>query len=272
MRDRWLSWVRMVMVALALGGCSSFGTSPDETANWSADRLYAEAREAMGTGNYTRAIKMLETLEGRFPYGRYAQQAILDAAYANYKAGEHAAAIAGADRFIKTFPNHPAVDYAYYLKGLANFNDDQGFLGYVVEVDLSARDPKSAREAYLTFRELAQRFPQSRYAEDAIARANYLVNALAMYEVHVARYYFNRGAYLSAANRAQRALTTYPRTPANEDALALLVQSYDRLELPQLRDDARRVLESTYPESPHVTGKKVETPWWSYRSWFNRVW
>jgi outer membrane protein assembly factor BamD len=259
-------WIALLM-ALTLGACSLFGDVKDETANWSADRLYNEARDAVREGNYNRATKLFEQLEGRFPYGRYAQQAILEAAYANYKSGETAAAIAGADRFIKTYPNHPNVDYAYYLKGLANFNDDQGLLGFVVEVDLSARDPKAAREAYGIFTDLAKRFPDSRYASDSIARANYLVNALSSHEVHVARYYYNRGAYVAAANRAQASLTTYPRTPANEDALWVMVQSYDRLGMEKLRDDAKRVLAATYPTSRYVTGAGDDKPWWHWDSW-----
>ena len=157
------------------------------------------------------------------------------------------------DRFIRTYPNHPNVDYAYYLKGLVYFREDQGLLGYVYELDLSERDPKAMRESFAAFKELVTKFPDSRYSPDAIDRMRYLTNALALYEVKVARYYYNRGAYIAAVNRAQGALTTYPQTPANEEALEVLVQSYDKLGLPQLRDDAQRVLEQTFPRQqvPH---------------------
>ncbi len=259
-----------VIAAALLGGCSVFGEFKGDPSTMSAEEIYKEARSALNDGNYNRALKLYEALEGRFPYGRYAQQSILEAAYANYKQGEHAAAVAGAERFIKTYPNHPAVDYAYYLKGLANFNVDQGFFGYVVELDVSARNPRAMREAYETFRELATRFPKSRYAADAIARANYLVNAMAAYEIHVARYYYNRGAYLAAANRAQKTLTEFPQTPANEDALFLLAQSYDKLGMTELRDDTRRILERTFPDSPFVTGKDTEPSWWDIRQWMRR--
>jgi outer membrane protein assembly factor BamD len=163
-------------------------------------------------GNYTRAIRLFETLEARFPYGRYAQQAILESAYANYRAGETATAVAACDRFIRTYPNHPNVDYAYYLKGLVNFREDQGLLGYVYELDLSEREPKGMRESFVAFKELVTKFPDSRYAQDATDRMRYLTNSLALYEVKVARYYLNRGAYLAAVNRAQSAIA---RLPAN---------------------------------------------------------
>lgn len=212
-------------------------------------------------GNYTRAIKLYETLESRFPYGRFAQQAILESAYANYRAGETAAASAACDRFIRTYPNHPSVDYAYYLKGLVYFREDQGILGYVYELDLSEREPKAMRESFAAFKELVAKFPDSRYSDDAVDRMKYLTNALATYEVKVARYYFNRAAYIAAINRAQGVLTAYPRTPANADALELMVQSYDRLGLQQLRDDTQRVLAQTFPEhNKQATAK----PWWKF--------
>ena len=252
-----------VGLALALAGCGLLPEVQDKTAGYTADQLYNIAHGALAEGNYTQAIKMFEALESRFPYGRYAQQAILESAYANYRAGETAAAVAQADRFIRTFPNHPNVDYAYYLKGLVYFREDQGLIGYVYELDLSEREPKSMRESYAAFRELITKFPDSRYAPDSADRMRYLTNSLALYEVKVARYYFNRGAYIAAVNRAQVAITTYPRTPANEEALEVLVQSYDKLELPRLRDDAERVLKQTFPQSKFVTGESSK-PWWRF--------
>ena len=250
-------------LALFLTGCGLLPEVQDQTAGYTADQLYNIAHGALAEGNYTRAVKMFEALESRFPYGRYAQQAILESAYANYRAGETAAAISAADRFIRTFPNHPNVDYAYYLKGLVYFREDQGLIGYVYELDLSEREPKSMRESYAAFRELITKFPDSRYAPDSADRMRYLTNSLALYEVKVARYYFNRGAYVAAVNRAQVAITTYPRTPANEEALDLLVQSYDKLELPLLRDDAQRVLKQTFPQSRFVNGE-TDKPWWRF--------
>jgi outer membrane protein assembly factor BamD len=246
------------LLAVALAGCGLLPEVKDDTATWSAEKLYSTAHEALVEGNYTRAIKMFETLETRFPYGRYAQQAILESAYANYRAGETTNAVAACERFIRTYPNHPNVDYAYYLKGLVYFREDQGLLGYVYELDLSEREPKAMRESYAAFKELVTKFPDSRYTPDSVDRMRYLTNSLALYEVKVARYYYSRGAYVAAINRAQVAIVTYPRTPANEGALEILAKSYDKLELPQLRDDAQRVLKQTFPDSTVPADK----PWW----------
>src|SRR5215475_7585317 len=199
-----------ILLASSIAACDLLPEVKDETATWSADKLYQEAHTMLTTGNYTRAVKLYDTLEGRFPYGRYAQQAILEGAYANYRLGETATAVAACDRFIRTYPNHPSVDYAYYLKGLVNFREDQGLLGYVYELDLSEREPKGMRESFNAFKELVTKFPQSRYANDATDRMKYLTNSLALYEVKVARYYFNRGAYIAAINRAQVTIVSYP--------------------------------------------------------------
>ena len=251
----------LLALTLAFSGCGLLPEVKDETSTWSAERLYQAAHDALLEGNYTRSVRLFETLEARFPYGRYAQQAILESAYANYRAGETAAAVAAAERFIRTYPNHPNVDYAYYLKGLVHFREDQGMLGYVYEFDLSEREPKAMRESFAAFRELVAKFPDSKYAEDSRARMKYLTNALALYEVKVGQYYYNRGAYVAAANRAQAAITSYPRTAANEEALELMAQSYEKLGLPQLADDAKRVLDKTFPNRDDDASKK---PWWKF--------
>ncbi|MEW6120733.1 MAG: outer membrane protein assembly factor BamD [Pseudomonadota bacterium] len=252
--------------ALGLGGCGLLPEVQDETAGWSAQKLYAEAKDNLSEGNYERAVKLFETLESRYPFGRYAQQAQLEVAYAYYKDNEPISAIAACDRFIKLHPNHPNVDYAYYLKGLANFNDDLGLLGNLVDQDLSERDPKAAREAFLSFKELVTRFPESKYAEDSVARMKYLVNALASNEVHVARYYLKREAYVAAANRAKEVLKTYPEAPALEEALAIMVVAYDKLKLTDLRDDAQRVLTLNFPNSKYARGVSTAEKAW-YRFW-----
>jgi outer membrane protein assembly factor BamD len=253
--------VLALLASLVVAGCGLMPDMRDETAGWSAERLYKEAHDALTEGNYTRSVKMFETLESRYPYGRYAQQAMIESAYANYRTGEPAAAVAAADRFIRTYPNHPSVDYAYYLKGLVNFREDQGLLGYIYETDLSEREPKGMRESFNAFKELVAKFPDSRYAEDAQARMRYLTNSLALYEVKVARYYYNRGAYVAAVNRAQAAITNYPRTPANREALLLLAQSYDKLGMTELRDDAQRVVQATFPGGNALAGTPAK-PWW----------
>ena len=254
---------------MLIAACGLLPTEEDETRGWSAQKLYNEAKDQLGSRNYDTAIKYYEKLEARYPYGRYAQQAQLEVAYAHYKYEQHPQAIAAADRFIKLYPNHPNVDYAYYLKGLVNFNDDLGFLGYIGGQDLTERDPKAARDAFEAFRDLVTRFPQSRYAPDSAARVNYLLNALASHEVHVARYYMKRGAYVAAANRAQFTLKTYPQAPANEEGLVILVQAYDALGMNDLRDDAERVLVRNFPNSKYIKGSadKSNAPWWQLWNW-----
>lgn len=249
--------------ALMLGGCGLLPEQVDETTGWNAQRLYSEAKTSMSEGAYDRAIQMFEKLEARYPYGRYAQQAQIEVAYAYYKQGEQALSLAAADRFIKLHPNHPNVDYVYYLKGLVNFNEDLGLLAGLSRQDLSERDPKGAHEAFESFRDLVTRFPESRYADDSRARMQYLVNSLAAHEVHVARYYYNRGAYVAAINRAQTAVANFPQAPSNEEALFLLVKSYDALGMTQLRDDADRVMRTNFPDSVYFSGgPESDKPWW----------
>jgi outer membrane protein assembly factor BamD len=260
-------------LALLLGAlvaaCGLLPDAADETKGWSAEKLYAEAKDNLNSRNYEQAIKYYEKLEARFPYGRYAQQAQLEIAYSYYKDNEPAQAVTAAERFIKLHPNHPSVDYAYYLKGLTNFNEDLGWAGYVGGQDLTERDPKAAREAFNAFKDLVTRFPESRYAPDAVARMNYLVNALASHEIHVARYYMKRGAYVAAANRVQFALKAYPRAPANEEGLVIMVAAYDALGLKDLRDDAERVMKQNFPDSKYLKGDPASSgaSWWQIWNW-----
>jgi len=250
---------------LLLAGCGIFsGKEDDETIGWSAQRLYGEAKDAMSGKEWAKAIKYFEKLEARYPYGRFAQQAQLEVAYCNFKDGERAAAVAAADRFIKLYPNHPNVDYAYYLKGLINFNDLSGFLTFLTTPDMTDRDPKGSRDAFEAFKEVATRFPESKYAADSSARMRYLVNALASHEVHVARYYMKRTAYVAAANRAQYAIQHYPQATAVEDAMFILVKAYDALGMTELRDAADRVMQKNFPESVYFKGgkRKADVPWW----------
>lgn len=252
----------LLAASALLGGCSS--TSEDKTASWTTDRIYTEARDEAGNGAYDKAIPLLEKLEGRAAGTPLAQQAQLDKAYAQFKSGEKPQAIATLDRFMKLHPASPALDYALYLKGLVNFNDELGLFSWISRQDLSERDQKAAKDSFEAFRELSTRFPESRYAQDARQRMTYIVNSLAQYEVHVARYYFQRGAYVAAIGRAQSALADYKEVPALEEALYILIQSYDALGMASLRDDARRIMDSSYPQSPYLMhglqGKSQ--PWW----------
>ena len=256
------------LLAIALGGCGLLPGEIDETRGWSAAKLYSEARSALNDRSYETAIKYYEKLEARFPYGRYAQQAQIETAYAYYKDSEPVSAIAAADRFIKLHPNHPSVDYMYYLRGLANFNDDLGLFGYVSGQDMTERDPKAAVDAFEAFKSLVTRYPGSKYTPDAIQRMNYLVNALAAHEVHVARYYMKRGAFVAAANRAQHALKTYPQAPANEEGLVIMVKAYDALGMTDLRNDAERVMLQNFPNSKYLKGGVGrDSPWWQIWNW-----
>jgi len=263
---RKLSVASLVTILMActtlLPGCSS--TADDKSANWSAEKLYAEAKEELANGAYEKAIPLLERLEGRAAGTLLAQQAQLEKAYAQYRSSDAAQAVTTLDRFIKLHPASPALDYALYLKGLVNFNDNLGLLGSITRQDLSERDQKAAKESFESFKDLVTRFPDSRYTPDARQRMTYIINSLAAYEVHVARYYYLRGAYVAAVNRAQTALTDYREVPALEEALYILIKSYEALGLTQLRDDAIRVMSKSYPQSSFMAQgfKQVADPWW----------
>ena len=266
-----------LILLLTLTACGIFSLPDDKNSAANpaqAKELYEQAMEELNDGHYEKAVKSFETLQSRYPYGRYAQQAQLEIAYTYYKQKEPESATAAADRFIKQFPNNPHVDYAYYLKGLINFNEDLGLLGEVVQQDLSERDPKAARDAFAAFKELVTRFPDSRYAPDSKLRMQYLINALARYEIHVASYYLRRGAYVASANRAKDILNNYPQTPATLDALKIMVQSYDALGMKDLRDDAQRVLDKNTAKGNVVSAAQPSTPsqplpqneksWWQF--------
>ncbi len=261
----WRAALATIAFSLGLAGCGLFPDVQDETAGWSAQKLYAEAKDNLNGGDYEKAVKLYEILESRYPYGRYAQQAQLEIAYAYYKDQEPISAIAACDRFIKLHPSHPNVDYAYYLKGLANFTEDLGLLSQISSQDMSERDPKAARDSFISFKELITLFPDSKYAEDAKARMKYLVNAISANEVHVARYYLKREAYVAAANRAKNVVTNYPETPSIEEALAIMVVAYDKLGIKDLRDDALRVLKLNYPNSKYAKGVELsDRAWWKF--------
>ena len=258
------SWLTVSAISLAALGLVACDTTRDDSAKWSPERLYTEAREEQAAGAYEKAIRLYERLEGRAAGTMLAQQAMLQRAYLLWKTAEQAQALTTIERFLKLYPTSPAYDYALYLQGLINFNDSLGFLGSLAAQDLSERDQQASRDAYQSFRQLTERFPQSAYADDARLRMNYIVNSLAAYEVHVARYYFRRGAYIAAANRAQQAVAEFQNSPSAEEALYIMTQSYDRLGLTQLRDDADRVLRSSFPSTKvyeNGLGNK-QTPWW----------
>ncbi|HET9651221.1 MAG TPA: outer membrane protein assembly factor BamD [Usitatibacter sp.] len=254
-----------LLLSLALAGCGLFGDKADPKKDWTAAQYYQAAKEEFDNHNWEAAIKLYEQLESKFPYGRFAQQAQLEIAYAYYKQGETAQALSAIDKFVKLHPNHPNLDYAIYLKGLVNFKEDLGPLTRLVKQDLADRDPKAARESFEAFKDLVTRFPASRYADDSRERMAYLVEALARHEVHVAQYYLARGAYLAAANRAQDAITRFPNSPTHREALEIMIESYDRMNMKELRDDARKVLAKNYPQDKMAAqGQNRSKPWWKF--------
>ncbi len=252
--------------ALALAGCA---TEPkDPTAGWSPNKIYSEARDEAANEAYDKAVALFDKLEGRAAGTPLAQQAQLEKAHVHYRAGEPAQATATLDRFMRLHPASPAIDYALYLKGLANFNDNLGLFGGLVRKDLSESDQRAAKESYEAFKELARRFPDSKYTPDARLRMAYIVNSLAQSEVNVARFYHSRGAYVAAINRAQTAVQEFRDVPAVEEAMYILYKSYDALGMNDLRDDTLRVMQRTYPQSSWLAQGgpgPSKRPW--YRLW-----
>jgi outer membrane protein assembly factor BamD len=256
-----------LLLALSLAGCGLFADKEKERKDWTAADYYQAAKTEFDNHNWESAIKLYEQLEAKFPFGRFAQQAQIEVGYAYYKQGETAQAIAALEKFMKLHPNHQNVDYALYLKALANFKEDLGPFSKLVSQDLADRDPKAARESFEGFKELVTRYPESRYAADARERMAYLVEALARHELHVARYYLARGAYLAAANRAQDAITRFPNSPAHREALDVMIEAYDRMGMAELRDDAKKVLAKNFPSDPQAHRTSGRTPsgsWWKF--------
>jgi outer membrane protein assembly factor BamD len=258
----------LCLLAAAAVFAAACGTSDkiDPNSTKAVEALYAEGKDELASGGYERAIKIFERVEGRAAGTLLAQQASLDLAYAQHRSNDRAAALATLDRFIKLHPSSPALDYAFYLRGIANFNDKLGILSALSRQDLSERDQQASRDAYQSFRQVVEQFPQSRYAADAKLRMDYIVNALAEYELHVSRYYYRRGAYVAAVNRAQQVLLEFPQAPATEEALFLMATSYQQLGLDALRNDAQRVLEKNFPQSRFLSGNGIQAQkaWWQF--------
>jgi outer membrane protein assembly factor BamD len=257
----------LLMAVPFLSGCAGSGGQKDDTDIWSEAKLYSEATDKLNDADFAKCGKYFEKLEARFPFGPYSQQAQINAAYCYWKAQEQAQALVAVDRFIKLHQGSPNLDYGYYLRGLITFNDDLGWLGKFTGQDLSERDPQAAKDAFESFKVVAERFPNSKYAPDALDRMRYIVNSLAEADVIVARYYFQRGAYLASANRAQLVIRDYDRAPAVEEALYILYKSYQKLGMTALSDDTARVFKLNFPDSPMLeTGQRVvkERRWWQF--------
>ena len=269
--------VCLVAFVVLLAGCWPFGQNKEEDQDQKSTEqmLYRSAQSSLRSGNYREAITKLQKLEARFPFGRYAEQAQLELIYANFMAFEPEAARSAADRFIRLHPQHPNVDYAYYIKGLAEFNRDHGLLDRFSTTDIAKRDPTSARQAFTDFSEFLQRHPDSEYAADARQRMVFLVNVLARYEINVAQFYMRRGAFVAAANRAREVVEHYSQSQSVDDALAILVETNYRLGLPEAANNSLRVLALNAPEYPSFDsqGNFVfrQQPFDRDRSWLNMV-
>jgi outer membrane protein assembly factor BamD len=252
-----------VLAALVLTSCGVFKSDVDKTAGWSAERLYNEAHSQVLDRNWKEARTNLEALESRYPFGGYAQQALIDLAYVNWKDEEPEQALAAIDRFQQQYPNHEGTDYMLYLKGLITFTPPSAAFTKITRQDPSERDPKGLRESYEAFNELIKRYPDSKYTPDAKKRMAWLVSTLAQNEVHVAQYYYERHAYLAAINRAQTVITDFQGVPIVEKALYIMYMSYDKLHMTELRDDTKRILDKNFPHSKYyVQGLgDAKSPW-----------
>ncbi len=249
-----------------LSSCAD--TNADITSGWSQQKLMDEAKQALADKDYVNCVKYHEKLESRYPFGPSAEQAQLNTAYCNWKKNDIELALVSINRFIQLHPGHADIDYAYYLKGLITFNDNLGFFASFSGQDLSERDPKASKDAYEAFKTLSTRYPNSKYTPDAIDRMRYIVNSLAESDVNASRFYFRKGAYIASINRAQNAIKEYDRAPAIEEALYLMVKSYDALGMKDLSEDTMRVFTNNFPTSDiFTTGKRVsvtarEGSWW----------
>jgi outer membrane protein assembly factor BamD len=242
----------LLVSVIALQSCSS-NKNKNPFSNYNEQKLYEVAQGHLKGNRFVLAVEALQQLESDFPFGKYANSAQLSLIYAYYRSSEPALAESAAARFIRLQPNHPNVDYAYYLRGLTAFPKADTLFQSAFGSDLSQKDMDSTQKAFIRFSELVDRFPESQYAPDAAKRMEYLRNLLARSEVNVANYYLDRGAYLAAANRGRYVVENFQKSPAVPDALAVMVQSYNALNMPLLAEDSLSILKLNYPEYPALT-------------------
>lgn len=238
----------MILGLVLISGCSFFNKDKeDPTRNWTVERLYEEAKKSMESRNYNKAVQYYEYLEMRYPFGVIGRQSLLDLAYVYYKTQQYEQALSKCDRFINLYPQNPSIDYAYYLRGLVNFDKGKDLADRFLSIDNSQRDPGAALLAFQDFKTLGERYPESKYLEDVQQRMVYLRNLLARHEVNVANYYMRRGAFIAAANRSRYVVENYPRTPSVPEALVIMAKCYKILEMEDLYRDSLRVLRMNYP-------------------------
>ena len=247
---------------LAVGGCRSH--HPKDDAKLTPDVIYKHARKDLDGNDFNGAIKLYEQLTARFPFTDEARQARLDLIYAYYRAGEKESATDAADTFIRENPTHPRVDYAWYIKGLVEFERTPNAIEHLFRADLSQRPPSSARKSFAAFKTVVEQYPKSEYAQDSLQRMVYLRDRLASYEVHVAHYYFKRGAYIAAAQRARGAIEQYDGSPAVQEALDMLIQCYDHLQLEALAIQSREVYAANYSGDGRTLQADAKKSWWRF--------
>ncbi|CAD6367412.1 outer membrane biogenesis protein BamD [Shewanella putrefaciens] len=241
--------VTLVLFSLALSACSSSPDDNDIAAKTSPDVLYSQARTSMELGNYAKAVRSLEALDSRFPFGPHKTQVQLDLIYAYYKMDDVASGIANIDRFIRLNPTHPNIDYVYYMRGLVNMQADNYLFHDMLSIDRTDRDPKNAQDAFKDFDRLIKTYPNSKYAADAQKRMFSLKNRLAKYSIQVAEYYLKMNAWSAAAIRAQSVLETYPGTPSTERALEIMIEAYGELGQNQLKQNVLMVMQANFPNN-----------------------
>lgn len=269
-KQAWLGMFLLVLI-LALSGCSSVSEEEyDETAGWSVERLYQDGKEEMNASNWSTAAERFTAVEARYPFGPFAQQSLINLAYVQWKQGEPEMALATISRFQRQYPNHPGSDYMLFLRGLILFTPPSSRLAFLTQQDPAERDPRALRESFAAFEELITRYPQSRYADDAKKRMSWLVNTMAEHQLHTARFYYERDGYVAAINRAQAVLTDYEGVPATEEALYIIMMSYQKLDMPEMSKDAERVLLANFPNTQLIANglPKPTYSWWNPLGYF----
>jgi outer membrane protein assembly factor BamD len=240
----------MILIPIIVS-CST--TQEDKTQNWNADKLYVEAKSELDVGNYEKALSLYQKLESRYPFGAYAQQAQIETAYTHWQNGDSASAIASLNRYKKLYPNQTGIAYALYLEGLINFNDKKTLFSNITGEDMAERDALAGKAAFQSFKKLVTLYPKSKYTPDAVKRMRFLINVLAENEIHVARFYLRREAFVASLNRCKTVLERFQETPAVEEALAIMTIAYSKLNLLELSNNSLRVLVKNFPDSPYIS-------------------